>query len=117
MQGPMYKQSLTDFLRRRLERVTASCGGWGSPDATENQVLTLLEVYTVAMECPSRLATTTARYTRYLHQATGLAGPQNLASRLGLLEWSECAAQNERFLQILRGFVQQELREIDEDEE
>ena len=100
-----FDPSMSSFLRQRFAAILKRPDGWGPPHAVELQVLLLVEMWHVAHgAAPVHVNGVTQRYDEYLGR-TLPGAPTPLAHRLGLDQTA-----NERFVEILRAFIEQECK-------
>ena len=110
--------TVSEFVHGRLEALLTRPDGWGPPSSVEDQVLTMVELRHVLVGQPDEVVHETCqRFVRYVG-TTVAPGPQTLAPKLGLYErvtggegggyyWPR-AADNDRFIEVLRAWVQAE---------
>jgi hypothetical protein len=110
--------TVSEFVRERIEALLSKPDGWGSPASVEDQVLTMVELRHVLLGQPDEVVWETCqRFVRHVGMNVA-PGPQALSHKLGLHEkvvggedggycWPR-AADNPRFVEVLRSFVEAE---------
>lgn len=108
--------TVLEFIDTRIEDVLSCPDLWGTPEAVENKLLTLLEIRHVAVGATLDVCNDTCR--RFVRLTEEVApGQRSLARKLGLHTLREPhqlhrASDDPRFVEVLRKFVRSEKENI-----
>lgn len=96
--------AMVEFVHQRISALLAAPDAWGAPEAVELQVLLLLEMWQVTEGAAQEMVDGVSdRYDHHISRAVP-GPPVLLAARLGLTTHA-----NDRFVEVLRAFVKDEL--------